>query len=98
VPKARQHIPDVEELKGVQPQMSQYSCVEQLLELPWVTRWLDVEEFHRFCRSDRGDLLMVENEDGTWWMVAAVVTPTTIDTLPVVQCKKAQTIEPEEKG
>ena len=98
MPKARQHIPDVEELKGVQPQMSQYSCVEQLLELPWVSQWRKQDKFHRFCRSDTGELLMVENEDGTWWWVVAIVTPTTIDKLPVVQCKEAQTIEPKEMG
>jgi hypothetical protein len=98
MPRARQHIPKIPELEGkdIQPQMAQYSNLEQLLELPWVAQWRKQAKFHRFCRSDRGDLLMVENEDGTWWWVVAMVTAGTIKDLPVVQCKEAQTCEPPE--
>ena len=90
MPRARQHIPDMVELKDVKPQMAQYSSLQQLLELPWVAQWKNQKKFHRFCRSDRGDLLMVENEDGTWWWTVAIVMAKTINELPIVQCKDAQ--------
>ena len=96
MPKARQHIPDMVELKDVKPQIAQYSCLEQLLDLPWVKQWKKQNNFHRFCRSDRGDLLMVESEDGTWWWVVAIVTPKTINQLPVVQCNEAKSADAQD--
>jgi hypothetical protein len=87
---ARQHIPDIPELKdkGVEAQNSRFSSCQELLALPWVAQWKKQNKFHRWCRSDRGDMLMVENEDGTWWWVVAYVTPGSVEGLPVVRCKK----------
>ena len=88
--QARQHIPDVPELKdkGVEAQTANFETCQELLELPWVAQWKKQEKFHRWCRSDAGDMLMVENEEGDWWWVVAYVTPGSIDGLPVVKCKE----------
>jgi hypothetical protein len=87
---ARQHVPDIPELKDkdITPQSSTYGNCQELLKLPWVAQWKNQKNFHRWCRSDRGDMLMVENKDGTWWWVVAYVTTGTIDGLPVVRCKE----------
>jgi len=83
---AKQHIPDLPELKDLKPESSRFGNCSELLDLPWVSRWKEHAKFHRWCKSAEGDILMIENKDGTWWWIIAYVPQGAISGLPTVRC------------
>ena len=68
--KARQHRPN-----WVETDADNRSCevetTEDLLNVEWVKKYMEWEQFHSFCKSSQN--LMIENKDGTWWWVVAYI-------------------------
>lgn len=85
--KVKQRIPNFVET-SMPPKQYEFQTIEELLNIDWIQKYTKWENFARFCRNKYSDLLMIENEDGTWWWVVAYVDKGSIDELPVVQMNK----------
>lgn len=67
----RQHIPGY--FDGLDPLEGDFETVWQLLAIPFVNRWNDVDLL-RFSISD-GNTLMAEMKNGKWWVVGFMTPP-----------------------
>lgn len=79
----RQHIPNFVSVDGPLPE-AQFETLQELLEIPFVKRWAESPNFHRFSLSKymlMGNAnLLVELRGGReWWVVGAIDDSTGID-------------------
>jgi len=84
--KARKHRPNFVD-SSTEIESCEVESTEQLLDVDWLKKYAEWDEYHNFCQSKDGKLLMIENEDGSWWWVAAHLTAGKTD-LPVVRMNK----------
>jgi len=69
---AHEHIPGY--VTGFDPEDTPFDTIEELLNLPFVSRWTGQGNFHRFSISrDSYPRLMAELDGGLiWWVVATL--------------------------
>lgn len=89
----RQHLPNF--ITGFGPETATVALWAEAQELPWIKRWSEAEDFHRFSVSREKeprrlgntgkpltDRLMVEMRGGASWFVIAYVESGELAELP----------------
>jgi hypothetical protein len=83
--RVTQHLPGYVDTKDG-PEHHAVLNTRELLALPFIARWREGPEFHRFSISRERDLLLCELNGGRRWWVMAYLTadnPTELLDLPV---------------
>lgn len=68
----KQHIPNC--VSGVEPETGNFSNVDDLMEVSFVKRYMEIPNFVRLSVADHGKVLMAEYKD-TFWCLGYFETP-----------------------
>lgn len=75
----KQHIPNC--VSGVEPKTCNFSNIEDLQDIPFIKRYMEMLEFTQLSVADNGKILMAEYDNGKhWWCIGYFETP--VDDLP----------------
>ena len=80
----RQHIPNF--IDGPEPLVADFESIEDLTDIEWVrdTCSLRQEKLHFVRSSQDNTVLLVANDDHSWWWVVGFVSRGAIDELPSI--------------
>lgn len=69
-----QHIPGV--ISGVEPEISDFSSIEDLYKISCVKRYMEIPNFTRLSVTNNGKNLMAEYNNGKkWWCLGYFKNP-----------------------
>jgi hypothetical protein len=70
--KVVQHVPGCVDIDPEDIERAEFNTQEELLAIPWIARWAEKKNFHRFSisKSKIDNHLMAELDEGrVWWVV-----------------------------
>ncbi len=70
-----QHVPD----STITPLEADFETLEELLSIPWVDQWTNVEGFHKFSVVPQTRMLMAELDGGLQWYLIGIIDETLPD-------------------